>query len=59
MAVKSKDNQSGGKKPWEALTRKERVARLLEISDRCAALPVLDDRSREEILGYNENGTFD
>jgi antitoxin VapB len=27
-----------------------------EISDRVAALPVLDPRTPEEILGYDENG---
>lgn len=29
---------------------------LLEIGRRCAALPVLDPRSPDEILGYDENG---
>lgn len=29
---------------------------LAEIARRCAALPVLDDRSSEEILGYDERG---
>ena len=32
------------------------VDELREISDRCAALPVLDTRSAEEILGYDEIG---
>jgi antitoxin VapB len=27
-----------------------------EIAQRCAALPVLDRRSEEEILGYDEHG---
>jgi antitoxin VapB len=27
-----------------------------EIGRRCAALPVLNDRSEDEILGYDENG---
>jgi antitoxin VapB len=26
------------------------------IIDHCAALPVLDDRTEDEILGYDENG---
>ena len=30
-----------------------------EIALRCAALPVLDDRSEDEILGYNELGIPD
>lgn len=29
---------------------------LREIGERCAALPTLDNRSDEEILGYDENG---
>lgn len=29
---------------------------LLEIGRRCAALPVLDPRTPDEILGYDENG---
>ena len=29
---------------------------LRAIGRRCAALPVLDDRSGDEILGYDENG---
>ncbi len=29
---------------------------LLQIGKQCAALPVLDNRRPEEILGYNQNG---
>jgi len=32
------------------------VAELNEIALRCAALPVVDSRSDEEILGYDEHG---
>lgn len=32
------------------------AADLLEIGARCAALPVLDDRTPDEILGYDEHG---
>ena len=32
------------------------VDELNEIALRCASLPVLDDRSEGEILGYNEDG---
>jgi antitoxin VapB len=32
------------------------VDELRAIRERCAALPVLDDRLPEEILGYNETG---
>ena len=30
--------------------------RLVAIGRECAALPVLDDRTSDEILGYDENG---
>ena len=29
---------------------------LMDIGKRCAALPVLDEQSAEEILGYDEHG---
>jgi antitoxin VapB len=32
------------------------VRELDEIADFCSSLPVLDDRSPEEILGYDERG---
>jgi antitoxin VapB len=32
------------------------VDQLDEIAIRCAALPVIDDRSEDEILGYDEKG---
>ena len=35
------------------------LRRLEEISRRGAALPILDTRTEDEILGYNERGTFD
>ena len=31
---------------------------ILEVSERCAALPDFDSRSAEEILGYDERGAF-
>jgi len=31
---------------------------ILTISERCASLPDLDQRSPDEILGYNEDGAF-
>lgn len=34
------------------------AADLMEIGRRCAAYPVLDGRSDDEILGYNEFGTW-
>lgn len=34
------------------------VARLREIGEHCASLPVLDPRSPDEIIGYDENGLW-
>jgi antitoxin VapB len=34
------------------------VARIREITDRYAKLPVLDSRSSDEIVGYDENGMW-
>lgn len=31
---------------------------IVEISDRCAALPDLDTRNADEIVGYDANGAF-
>jgi antitoxin VapB len=31
---------------------------ILEVSERCAALPDLDTRTPEEILGYDQRGVF-
>ena len=36
-----------------------KVRRIDEIVERFNKLPVLDDRSDDEILGYNEQGHFD
>lgn len=36
--------------------REFRLAQIRAISRRCAALPLLDTRSEDEILGYDENG---
>ncbi len=34
----------------------ELASALEEIAKRCAALPELDDRTGDEMLGYDENG---
>ena len=41
----------------EEVQRRRRAIR--EIQDRVAAMPVLDTRPMNEILGYNEHGHFD
>jgi len=39
-----------------ASTGKSFVDEILEIGRQCAALPVLDDRTPDEIIGYDEDG---
>ncbi len=39
--------------------KEEMVAAMEEIAARLNELPVLDNRSADEILGYNEHGYFD
>lgn len=38
------------------LSPEDRFAAIMAISRRCAALPELDPRSADEIVGYGENG---
>jgi antitoxin VapB len=40
----------------KAQPAKPTVEEIMAIAHRCAALPVLDDRSPNEIIGYDENG---
>jgi antitoxin VapB len=48
----------------ERLVREERkredkqrlIAELMAIADHCASLPVHDDRTEDEIMGWDENG---
>ena len=37
----------------------ERLRAIREIQDRVAAMPCLDARDPDEIIGYNEHGHFD
>ena len=39
--------------------QREKLRRMEEISKRASALPVLDTRTDDEILGYNDKGTFE
>ena len=41
------------------LDAEERLHRIRQIVERFNARPLLDDRSDDEILGYNEQGLFD
>jgi len=40
-------------------TKDEIIARIEAITDRLAKLQVLDNRTPDEIIGYNERGYFD
>lgn len=51
VAVRERLERIRGMAPIEV-----RVQEILRIADACAALPVLDDRSPDEILGYDEDG---
>jgi antitoxin VapB len=39
--------------------QREKLRKLEAISKRAAAIPILDTRTDEEILGYNDEGTFE
>ena len=41
------------------IDKKVLLARIRAIQEEIARLPVLDSRSADEILGYNESGVFD
>ena len=42
--------------PDHGLRKQTTMEKLLESSDRCAQRPVLDPRSPDEIIGYDEHG---
>jgi antitoxin VapB len=50
-ALRERLARQKGRKPGKPLSEE-----LREIGERCAALPVRDDRTAEEILGYDEHG---
>lgn len=39
--------------------QREKLRKLEAISKRSAAIPILDTRTDDEILGYNDEGTFE
>lgn len=51
VAVRERLERLRGMAPAEA-----RLQAILRISERAAARPVIDDRTDEEILGYDEDG---
>jgi len=51
LAIRDRLQRIRARKPGRSL-----VDELDEIARHCAALPVLDDRSPEDIIGYDERG---
>ncbi len=47
------------KKQFETPEQQKMFEDAMRIARHCASLPVLDNRSADEILGYNEYGYFD
>ena len=37
-------------------SKEQLIEDLMAIANHCASLPVLDDRTEDEIMGWNENG---
>lgn len=57
LTMRSDDaNQSTGPESLRRVRTADLHAEIAEIQARVAALPVLDDRSPEEIIGYDKSG---
>lgn len=55
-AIEAKAREAGVAAAEQPKRRKPDFQKLLEISARVAALPVLDSREPDEIIGYDEHG---
>lgn len=55
-AVEASARAAGVTAGRRKLSREEFIAGMKAIAERCAALPVYDTRTPDEILGYDENG---
>ncbi|WP_420238818.1 type II toxin-antitoxin system VapB family antitoxin [Telmatobacter bradus] len=56
LAVLSAVEEKLGRERRKRQNRQLLLEEIRAISHRCAALPTLDKRSEDEILGYDENG---
>lgn len=55
-AIAAKAEAAGIVRKRRKFTPEELVARMTALSDHCASLPVLDPRTPDEIIGYDEFG---
>lgn len=56
-AVRARARAAGAEMPPRAPTDVEaRKRRIMEAADRISAMPILDDRLADEIMGYDERG---
>jgi hypothetical protein len=57
------NEETEGERPKKVLLTKRQIAarkrRIRAILREADALPIVDDRSADEIIGYNEHGHFD
>ena len=58
-AVKGAVSEKLARMPLSDKEVAERLRRIEAIVARAKTMPILDSRSADEILGYNENGHFD
>jgi hypothetical protein len=56
MNIERESGAADGVGTTAATDRRRLVDEINAIADHCSSLPVLDDRSPEEILGYDEIG---
>ena len=52
-ALREKDGRKPAEKPKGTL-----LLEMINIAERCSRLPTLDNRTMDEILGYDEHGLF-
>ena len=57
--LRTMDGDSAARLARMTPAQREKLRRMQEISKRASALPILDTRTDDEILGYNDKGTFE
>jgi antitoxin VapB len=56
IVAEAKKAGVAGSEPKRRKTAEERIVAIRAISDRCAALPILDSRTPDEIIGHDGVG---